>query len=364
MNQNYYTILEINPSATNAEIKAAYKRLARLYHPDKHQGNRLFEEKFKVVNEAYQILSDERKRAIYDLKLQYLVLQYQAMQQAPYQTPIVTREPASYSERHYRTIPKREFQRKDLKIIIGIFIGIIIASLLVKLLMDHITGMSNYRAALQYTKMEQWSLAHSLLTKTIYFKPNFADAYSRRARIEMNIYQNYPAAIADLDEAIKRTEQPRADLFYDKGRCYEKLQRDTLAEAQMTKALQANQVYTPAYFERGMIRATLLNTYPQAIQDFNSFLKFSGANAKMRNEALLYRGYCYYLLGQADKSIPDYEQALAADTQSGRLLYLLGKAYYDLDRKDEACRNFLQAYKRGYASAAYDLYQYCRIKVD
>ncbi|QMU31019.1 J domain-containing protein [Adhaeribacter radiodurans] len=364
MNQNYYTILEVNPSATAAEIKAAYKRLARQYHPDKHQGNQLFEEKFKIVNEAYQVLSDERKRALYDLRLRYMVLQLQAMQQAQYQAPIVTREPASYAERHYRNIPKREFQRKDIKIIIGIFIGIIIASLLVKLLMDHITGMSNYRAALQYTKTEQWSLAHSLLTKTIYFKPNFVDAYSRRARIEMNVYQNYPAAISDFNEAIKRTKQPSADLFYDKGRCYEKLRRDTLAETQMTKALQANQVFTPAYFERGMIRATLLNTYPQAIQDFDSFLKFPGTNAKMRNEALLYRGYCYYLLGKPDKSIPDYEQALTMDSQSGRLLYLLGKAYYDLDRKDEACTNFLKAYKRGYGSAAYDLYQYCKINVD
>ncbi|MDQ3291963.1 MAG: DnaJ domain-containing protein, partial [Bacteroidota bacterium] len=245
MNQNYYTILEVNPSATPAEIKAAYKRLARQYHPDKHQGNQVFEEKFKVVNEAYQVLSDERKRTIYDLKLQYLVLQYQAMQQqAQYQQPVVTREPASYAERHYRNIPKREFHRKDIKIIIGIFVGIIIASILVKLLMDHITGMSNYRAALQYTKMEEWSLAHSLLTKTIYFKPDFAEAYSRRARIEMDIYQNYPAAISDFNEAIKLTEKPGADLFYDKGRCYEKLRRDTLAEAQMTKALQVNKVYT------------------------------------------------------------------------------------------------------------------------
>ncbi|MDQ4141414.1 MAG: tetratricopeptide repeat protein [Bacteroidota bacterium] len=180
----------------------------------------------------------------------------------------------------------------------------------------------------------------------------------------MNIYQNYPAAISDFDEAIKRTEQPTADLFYDKGRCYEKLRRDTLAEAQMTMALQTNQVYTPAYFERGMIRATLLNTYPQAIQDFSSFLKFPGTSAKMRNEALLYRGYCYYLMGQSEKSIPDYEEALATNAQSGRLLYLLGKAYYDLDRKDEACTKFMQAYERGYASAAYDLYQYCKINVD
>jgi len=364
LNQNYYTVLEVNPSATAAEIKASYKRLARQYHPDKHQGNPLFEEKFKVVNEAYQVLSDEKKRALYNWQLQYLLTQLQAMQSAQYQTQVRTREPATYAERHYRNIPRRQFQRKDLKIVIGIFVGIILASLLVKVLMDHITGMSNYRAALQYIQTEQWSRAHSLLTKTIYFKPNFADAYSRRARIEMNVYQNYPAAISDLDEAITRTEQPTAELFYDKGKCYEKLRRDTLAETQMTRALQVNQVYAPAYFERGMIRATFLNTYPQAIQDFSSYLKFPNTSLKSRTEALLYRGYCYYLLGKPDRAVRDYQQALTGEVQNGRLLYLMGKAYYDLDRKEEACEFFSQAYQKGYGSAAYDLYQYCKIKVE
>ena len=364
MNQNYYTVLEVNPSATVPEIKAAYKRLARQYHPDKHQGNPVFEEKFKEVNEAYQVLSNEKRRALYDWQLQYLLTQLRAMQQTQYQTQVRTREPATYAERHYRNIPRRQFQRKDLKIVIGIFVGIIIASLLVKLLMDHITGMSNYRAALQYIQAEQWSRAHSLLTKTIYFKPDFADAYSRRARIEMNVYENYLAAIADLNEAITRTEQPTAELFYEKGRCYEKLRRDTLAETQMTRAIQVNQVYAPAYFERGMIRATFLNTYPQAIQDFSAFLNLPRTNATKRSEALLYRGYCYYLIGQPAKAVIDYQQALTNKAENGRLLYLIGKAYYDLNRKEEACQFFSEAYKKGYASAAYDLYQYCKIKVE
>lgn len=366
LNQNYYTILEVNPSATAAEIKAAYKKLARQYHPDKHQGNRLFEEKFKVINEAYQVLSDDKKRAMYDSRLQYQTVQLRAMQQQQtrYQAPLRTRKPASYTERYYRNIPKRQFQRKDIKIIVGVFVGIIVASLMVKLLMDHITGLSKYHDALHYIKTKEWSMAHSLLTKTIYFKPEFADAYSRRAGIEMNIYQNYQAAISDLNEAIALAEQPAAELFYRKGQCYEKLRRDTLAEKQMTKALLANQLYAPAYFERGMIRATLLNTYSAAIQDFNVFLKLPKTTIKMRNEALLYRGYCYYLLGQPAKAIPDYTKAIATDAQNGRLFYLLGKANYDLDKKKEACDIFLQAYEKGYGSAAYDLFRYCGIKVE
>ncbi len=63
---DYYEILEIHKSASNDDIKRSYKRLAFEYHPDRNPGNSNAEEKFKVISEAYQILSDPDKRARYD----------------------------------------------------------------------------------------------------------------------------------------------------------------------------------------------------------------------------------------------------------------------------------------------------------
>lgn len=63
---DYYEILEIHKSASNDDIKKSYKRLAFEYHPDRNPGNSNAEERFKVINEAYQILSDPDKRARYD----------------------------------------------------------------------------------------------------------------------------------------------------------------------------------------------------------------------------------------------------------------------------------------------------------
>ena len=132
MHLNYYNILGVSASATIREIKLAYKKLAIQYHPDKHQGNTFFEEKFKQVNEAYQVLSNPNKRAAYDLKLQYLLqlkLRQQAVnQQYRYQGPV--RRPSSVSERHYRPIPKSRFIRKDYYIVAAIFSGIIIFSII------------------------------------------------------------------------------------------------------------------------------------------------------------------------------------------------------------------------------------------
>lgn len=89
--QNHYYTLGLSEAASPEEIKAAFKRLAVKYHPDKHMGDRVMEEKFKAVNEAYQILSDPHKKAQFDLQLQYQRFASTQTQTAPppysYQPP-------------------------------------------------------------------------------------------------------------------------------------------------------------------------------------------------------------------------------------------------------------------------------------
>lgn len=64
--KDYYKILGVDKNASDKEIKKAYRKLANKYHPDKNQGDKVAEEKFKEVNEAYQVLSDPEKRKKYD----------------------------------------------------------------------------------------------------------------------------------------------------------------------------------------------------------------------------------------------------------------------------------------------------------
>ena len=66
MGKNYYDILGVSKSADEKVIKKAYRKLALKWHPDKNPNNKQAEEKFKSISEAYEVLSDKKKRQVYD----------------------------------------------------------------------------------------------------------------------------------------------------------------------------------------------------------------------------------------------------------------------------------------------------------
>lgn len=64
--RNHYESLGISPGSTQGEVKSAYYKLSKVYHPDKNQGNEEYAKKFRDISEAYEVLGNTQSRRLYD----------------------------------------------------------------------------------------------------------------------------------------------------------------------------------------------------------------------------------------------------------------------------------------------------------
>lgn len=378
MSQNHYQVLGVNTTASAREIKAAYKRLAVQYHPDKHGGSTRFEEQFKAVNAAYRILSDGGRRAAYDYQLRQAShiaelqrQQHQYRQQAqhvygapmpPPPAPMRTRPPAGAAERHYRTIPKhRQFTRRDYLLTAG-FLGLFILFIIsVKVTMDHVTAVGNYDDGLRAYADGEWSTAHSFFSEALHFKPGYTEALRRRAEITELIYYQPATALADYRTALPKTTRPadRAFILHRLGR-YEVRQQPALAERLLTQAVVLDSTRAGAWLLRGEIRLFSKRQFGPALRDLSAGLRQRTVAGRAPTlYALTLRGLAHYRLGDYAQAQADYQRVLAANPNAGQVHYLLGRVAQRQGQTREACAAFTAAVRLGYGFARAAQQQSC-----
>lgn len=109
--KNYYKILEVDNFADEAEVKASFRKLVRQYHPDVNPDDKTAEDKFKLINEAYETLGDAQKRRFYDQSLKITI----NIKQTSEQKPGGAKKPSSggSSDKKEKPTPKKESTVKD-----------------------------------------------------------------------------------------------------------------------------------------------------------------------------------------------------------------------------------------------------------
>jgi curved DNA-binding protein CbpA len=224
--ENYYLILEVSPDATLKEIKMAFRRLARQYHPDLNPGDPNSAEKFKQISQAYGVLSDATKRRRYDHGI-----------------PLENRQPTNSPEKKQSTKPPQ-------------------------------TAEEFYLRGTHYSQTKEYRKAVDDYTKAIELNPKFIDAYLKRCEMRYKLGDN-SGVLEDCYQVA--TINPRvAKAHYYQGRARYSLGYTLPAIESYTVAIARDKNYPQAYYYRGMaykelkINSSALEDLNQAAQLFRA----------------------------------------------------------------------------------------------
>ena len=254
--KNYYTILGIQPSASDKEIKQAYRTMAVIYHPDKNQGDNYAEEKFKEINEAYQILSNISKKSQFDLILNYNLAnkqkqqysynpnersrpQYSPTPRPRYRESEQQGKPTLSFEDSIRNLSEKNFLR------IGILVVLVVSSIIG--LAEYISYQRdlNVEKRIEKTRLFLESAQKSTLSS---IKKNDFDTALKKIDESQNLYPN-EYYLTSLSHYITDSLQKRAN-FYFQNRNYDKALND------LAILLKYNKYYhgeTPLMYGRCLI---------------------------------------------------------------------------------------------------------------
>ena len=218
--RNYYEILGVSREATLEEIKKAYRRLVRKYHPDLNPGDKAAAEKIKEINRVYEILSDPQRQEEYD------------------------REIGEPEEPEVKARPEKTLDAVGL-----------------------------YKRGFKKTQRKEYQGAIGDYTKALQLDPNFAEAYNMRgfARFQLRDYRN---AFADYTKALQ-LDPKAAEAYYYRGLARFKLASIQGAIEDYTQALRLKPDYAPAYYQRGLAYADI-EEMAAALADFKKAARLFG----------------------------------------------------------------------------------------
>ncbi len=216
--ENYYLILGVSQNASVQEIKVAFRRLARQYHPDLNPDDPISAEKFKQISQAYDVLSDNSKRRSYDRR--------------------PTQAPPPKARKSYENRAKQ----------------------------SPTTALDFYNRGLRRTQTKEYRQAIDDYTKAIQINPKFVDAYLKRCEMRYKLGDNQ-GVLNDCYEVFS-IDPTVAKAYYYQGRARFSLGYTQPAIDSYGFAIAQDKNYPQAYYYRGISYKEQQNT-PAAVNDLS-----------------------------------------------------------------------------------------------
>ncbi len=316
---NYYHILGISRQAPSQEIKAAYRRLALRYHPDKNPDSSYAEERFKEISHAYHVLSDPVKKAQHDLMLAYEDARTQTgapPRQEPYQEP--GNRQAYERDRRYRQRPPQSWhysqQPSDLPkryntIATAWAFGIVFAIAVL------VVGMSSYQNYQQEQRLnEETELAMSVYQKAVQFYEQ--ENYTFALELLQTIDKQYkiPYNSGKLKHKVLQKVEEEANHYFE--------QENYLQAANYYQVLAEHQSsYNAFTYARLVSSYEMIPDHVRAVQTYEKVIQAEPLTIEARNRmaAILFN------MGKYEQALKYYRQASEIVVHEYEHIY--GRAY-------------------------------------
>jgi tetratricopeptide (TPR) repeat protein len=348
MKESYYHVLGLNQNATPEEIKEAYRKLAKKYHPDANQGDPEAEEKFKKINEAYQTLTNDSKKDLYDLSTFDEEMYHYYRRQQTFRRGFHTRhrERTTYSVR----------TKLQGAIVVVAIMAVVFAG---NYFLIRKSSANLFNLGLGYYQNKEYPLALSSLDESIqWFGSRNTEAAILAAEILYYSLNKPEKAMEYIRKGIRyhENEAQYSSLLYLRGLINIELGHYPEALRDLEEVIIHEPFYDSAFFYVGILQNHYFNNHDEAIRYLSQALAINDKFA----EGYLERGMVFQHLGNNNLAIQDFDQYLWMNEEDGKGYLLRAFSYLSEGNNTEACKDLDLASSKNVAAADSLIRVHCR----
>lgn len=338
MTENYYQILGLDNFASTSEIKQAYRRLAKKYHPDKSGGS---DEIFKRVSTAYQKLMDPSTKANLDEWLR-----------APIPEPTNTSSyRPKYKERTSYYTSEKVHYTPTVKMYGTLFlIGFVMIAILGPIGVMYKASNFHYKEGLEFKKSGEYGRALMSFKEAIsWFGQRSGSSSVEAARIGLDYLKSNDQANYFIEVGFEYASSPIiiGELHFLKGRVLQNKNEPDEALKELSQASQFNYNADSIALYKGIVNAFYLENFEQGLNQFDKIISHNRNDA----EALFGKAWCLQKMNRPIQSLEVYNQLLKLNEN-----HILGNFYRGHNNivvgdTLQACADFKKAMELGYQPA-------------
>lgn len=400
MASTFYEVLGVPRYASDADIKKAFKELAKKYHPDKHPGEKFYEDHFKKINEAYQTLSNPQSRQRYDLRINYT--QYtppphqQNKQAGNQQRSNPNRQTAYTNYKKPQANRPTATQKKINKLYIYTGVGAVLFIVACAWFYNFMNAYASNEYYIEGLKAEQkgntaeaMDYFYSSLEKDMdnpKSNEQMGDIFTKLAQnnsIELFYFdlelqkKNVDASVdeesADLYKKMRAIDSLAA-LYYN--RSFENYETD--ADKRRVGLKQIRTELKIGNFREAMVAASQISSYKDSKHDDSVLYYQAEINFQMKNyaearrqytafyamhpnssDALIRTALCHYNESNEDFALSQLNKAIARFPEKGEAYYFKGEIARRNNDSISACALFYKADSLNVLAAKPAIYKYC-----